>query len=335
MIKDKTVLILGAGASRPYGYPLMDDLRDDIIDNFEEHYVQYIRKHEEESVGRPADSSTTNDITNIAGDRARAFIKKFDGSKLMIDEFLAEDDNKDFRRIGKFAIVCSIVAFENESFNDRKKLKQEGDWYRSFYRQLFNALKPGQRHQLWDHKFSVVTFNYDRSFEYYIWDSLVNAFRGHTKSIEEKLNNIDIVHVYGQLLKLPWQHNKPWEKDPGYYDYKKIDSYDEIERCAKNIDIMHSSRKNSKRVIKARDLISKAKKLIFLGFGFDNFNMTTLGFPPILKTSHDIFWTQYKLDPIKVAVTNKLFLHDGKITTSRVPVDGNSNDLIIQPYLFQ
>ena len=34
MIKDKTVLILGAGASVPYGYPTMDKLRNDIIEKF-------------------------------------------------------------------------------------------------------------------------------------------------------------------------------------------------------------------------------------------------------------------------------------------------------------
>lgn len=331
MITDKTVLILGAGASRPYGYPLMDDLRDDIIDNFEGQYVQYIRKHEE-SVGRPEDSSMTNDITNIAGARARAFIKKFNGSHLIIDEFLAEDANKDFREIGKIAIASSIVAYENNSKFRGETLKEQGDWYTSFYRQLFRTLPPDQKHQIWDHKFSVVTFNYDRSFEYFLSNSLLNTFRSHTDLIQEKLNEIDIVHVYGQLLKLPWQYDKPWEKDPGYYDYKNIERFEEIDRCAKNIDIMYSTRQDSLRVKKAQELISNAKRLIFLGFGFDNFNMETLGFPPILDKGHDLFWTQIGLEERKINYLKKLFLPNG-VTTTRKPVNGNSKKLIDQ-YLF-
>ena len=34
MISDETVFVLGAGASAPYGYPIGNELRDDIRLNF-------------------------------------------------------------------------------------------------------------------------------------------------------------------------------------------------------------------------------------------------------------------------------------------------------------
>jgi len=45
MIKEKTVLILGAGASKPYGFPTGEELRREIIDNYVNDVITYIKNN--------------------------------------------------------------------------------------------------------------------------------------------------------------------------------------------------------------------------------------------------------------------------------------------------
>src|SRR5205823_5571052 len=51
----------------------------------------------------------------------------------------------------------------------------------------------------------IVTFNYDRSLEHFLFNAI-----GHTHNLDEGstaeiIGKLPIVHVYGQLGNLPWQ----------------------------------------------------------------------------------------------------------------------------------
>ena len=55
---------------------------------------------------------------------------------------------------------------------------------------------------------TIITFNYDRSLEHYLY----NTFLNFTKSLTEKekieeLKKLKIYHVYGKLADLPWESN--------------------------------------------------------------------------------------------------------------------------------
>ena len=45
MFRNKTVFVLGAGASKPYGYPIGRELIDDIIDNIERDKIFLPQRH--------------------------------------------------------------------------------------------------------------------------------------------------------------------------------------------------------------------------------------------------------------------------------------------------
>ena len=99
MIEESTVLILGSGASRPYGYPTAKGLRLDICKNFIDNYKPLV----------------SGDILGKAEiEEAERFVSHFNKSDIpSIDLYLALTPR--FLDIGKRAIVLSLLKAELES----------------------------------------------------------------------------------------------------------------------------------------------------------------------------------------------------------------------------
>lgn len=316
MIEKNTVLILGAGASVPYGYPTMEGLRNDIISNFENYYSRWF-------IPRDIDHLEKQEMLSYP----EKFVQRFDRANLIIDEFLAQPENRELLDVGKLAIVCSIVKYEKESKFRQKSYDPDSDWYTTLYRLLFRNLPSQEKYKVSKHALSIITFNYDRSLEYSLFDSFTNAIPINPTKIAYELNKMDINHVYGKIISLPWQNSNQ------YNDYRKIENDLQLKRCKNNIDVMFESRLDHPRVKKAQKVISESKRIFFLGFGFDDFNLKVLGFPEIISPTHDIYCTTYKLNARRKEEIVNLFSQKKKITSKRVFENWNCNRLIDQ-YLF-
>jgi hypothetical protein len=116
MITTPTVLVLGAGASYPYGFPTAAGLRQDICHAFE-----------------APDTNASVLIASYAGgdiDRERvfefrqAFLKSGQPS---IDAFL--DRRSEFLHIGKLAIAYCLIPYESEQHLYARDHQRGGDWY--------------------------------------------------------------------------------------------------------------------------------------------------------------------------------------------------------------
>lgn len=317
MIKDKTVFILGAGASAPYGYPTMEQLREDIINHFDEYYSRWLFPPNTEDFIREEKLS-----------QVRKFIDTYSKSGLIIDEFLSLDDNRDLLDWGKLAIVCSMVKFENESKFREESQDRDSDWYTTLWRMLYRNLPSDEKHNIFGYALSVITFNYDRSFEHFLFDSMWNTFRKQRKELTISLNNMKIHHVYGKLINLPWQDTN------AYNAYGTIDNEFQINRCANNIDVMFESRFENPRIIRAQEAITHAKRIFFLGFGFDDFNLKILGIPQNIKPTHNVYGTTFGLDNQKKTQIEELFINNKKVTSIREFEDTNCNSFIKQ-HLFE
>ena len=127
MIDEPTLFILGAGASKPYGFPLGAELRSQIISDFLSDYEQLL---------------ATSTMTKINGERelrdVKNFITHFKGAPTYsIDDYLAY--NPIFSYYGKIAIALYIRKKEIESkfIEDMDPKDAKEDWYRYlFYRML-------------------------------------------------------------------------------------------------------------------------------------------------------------------------------------------------------
>lgn len=260
MISDETVFILGAGASAPYGYPIGSGLRDDICLNFKPDMSAL----QEKSAG---DYEELKELMRGVAD----FIDCFRDSRIKsIDRWLSL--NRSYRDIGKLAIVNSIIKREHRgqlAFEGKEKLL---DWFSVLFNEMMvDIAKP--EHFMY-HKVGFITFNYDRVFEHLLYESLRNAFSEVPREeINRILSNIKVIHVYGCIDEPPWKK--------GGYNYGDNYTLSYLNAARKRIKIVGEGTGGyGLTEFSEEDLLLKAaKRVFFLGFGYDSQNLNILGIP--------------------------------------------------------
>ena len=306
MIKEETVFILGAGASKPYGYPTGAELRKIIINEF------HNQDHFNSLNNLDLDISKEYTINYIDD-----FINKFKlSSTKSIDLFLSR--NPKFMDIGKLAIKLSIYNSELGSIF-REKVEREEDWYSYLFDRLTNESTASDQYIITDNRIKFITFNYDRSLEHFLYESMINSYSEmDTGIIEHEVKKIKLIHMFGTISPLPWQEN-------GGLAYRKnkvfIDNAD-------NLDIIYN-KTDDPMIIEAQKYIRKAKLIFFLGFGYAKENLELLDFPHILQPDQKVFGTTYGFISKEVRdIKEKYFITEEIPEKNIVLEDCNSLDLI-------
>ena len=186
MITEKTVLILGAGASMGFHYPSGPQLK------------QLIRN----MLGNKSRSEyrTLHQLVPEA-EKIQTFVKALSKSgRTSIDAFL--ENRRDLMQIGKYAIAIALLKKEVETslFATENEITKEKNWYDY----LFGRMN-GSFDEFANNKIAFVTFNYDRSLEHYLFESLKNSYGKTDEEVTAVLKKIPIIHVHGQLGNLLWQ----------------------------------------------------------------------------------------------------------------------------------
>ncbi len=177
---------------------------------------------------------------------------------------------------------------KNLRFDDELK----DNWYFYLYnRMLDGCLTADSCERFGDSKVMFITFNYDRSLEHYLFKSLKNTFRmAPEAAIVEQLKRISIHHVYGQIDYLPWQN--------GQKSYGSNYSYEEILGIVPNIKTMFEMTASDKEELK--NAIGSARRIYFLGFGYDESNMRVIGLPDAIRPGHHVSGTYIEAKPKEV-----------------------------------
>jgi hypothetical protein len=298
MIDTPTLFILGAGASKPYGYPTGFELRVDIIRNFE---------------NRLSESLNKSQITGLDYDQhivlAREFINKFSKSNIYsIDKFLSL--NPFFAEIGKLSIVMSILESErqckftddlNPSFNNE-------DWYSLlFNRMISNCNQPEDFIKFSNNNVSFITFNYDRSLGHFIYEKFLNSFWQSKDNFERNLCEKDcktiipfpIIHVYGFVDKNQWHGGFPWKTE---LHFKKIKS------LSNNIKIISERTEIEKNKIEYE--ITKAKRIFFLGFCYADENLNAINCTDLINQKQRIYGTAKGMTAKEIAAVRSKLTHN-------------------------
>lgn len=315
MISEKTLFILGAGASLPYGYPSGKDLRKSISFNFVNDYVNYF-------CNSNVDQNNQNYINYL-----RKFSNKFyKSSNKSIDLFLSR--NPEFNSVGKLAITLEIFKAEFES-NFREKISNVNqDWYSYLFDRLTNTFKNKDQFKLSENEISFITFNYDRSLQQFLFESLFNSFESikDTEAANE-IRNIPILHVYGQIAPLPWEsHNSG-------ISYKRKIMSDIIDSANENIKLIDENN-NSDIGQNISEMIRSADRIFFLGFGYAKENLEVLNFPYIIKEEHKIFGTGLGLTDREITEISNTFFYPGLTNSKNIIIKNNFDNLqLIREYL--
>jgi hypothetical protein len=287
MIGIQTVLILGAGASSPYGFPTGQQLKDKICKGKDTILWQ-----------------------NCGFDRVqwRAFIDTLIRAGCSsVDTFL--ESRSEYVEIGKAAIAAQLLPCEKDStlFDmwvdvrlDATRAKQyEHNW--PWYEHIFGVLSDGVPFsELYRNRLSIITFNYDRSFEHFLITAMMNRYGRSESDCSGIINqHLEILHVYGSLGKLPWQTGADERKNVVAYGVAGLAEGARavrIRRAAENITILHEGHDNSSDFERARRLITQAEQALFLGFGYHPVNLRRLGIGGDVLLPHRAWGTAVALD---------------------------------------
>jgi hypothetical protein len=176
MIRKNTVLILGAGASIPYGFPSGYGLVQAICaPGFERLLIE----------------RGSGDFDNVEAGRFIHDLQRCGWQS--VDSFL--EHRPEFLTVGKAAIALALIPFEDSSrLSDR-------------------SVDPGWYDHLWSHmkappeslglnKLSILTFNYDRSLEQYFLTVARAAYGMNQQDAVRFVSSIPLVHLHGSLGEL-------------------------------------------------------------------------------------------------------------------------------------
>ena len=314
MIEENTILILGAGASFPYGYPTGDKLRIEIIEKFDFLYsrdvVPGLKKYPESRL-------------NFSNNRRKEFISTFKESRIQIDLFINKN-REYFEDLGKLAILLLLFEAERQKNHFFKaEIESKEDWYRDLYLKMMSDLPGRDDYTISRKDLSFVTFNYDRSLEEFLFSGLEKSHSNLPyDAIQKEMRRVRIYHVYGQLANLPWQNDSEGLRyyAPNIIDYSKL---------INNIKIIFDHRLKSSSLIDIRREIRQAKRIFFLGFGYLEANMKLLGFPDILKPNHKIYGTgRGYTQKERLGIRNKYFNTIKDIDNNVIIRDLNCKDLL-------
>ena len=245
MIRQKTVFIIGAGASAPFGFPTGNKLVDDVN--------RLISSRDEQQT-----------ISNVTGCR-RSLVEDFrlalvNSEKTSVDAFL--EHRPEYLEIGRAAIARALIPHENKNvlFDPSRY-----EWPRYLFNKMNAPFDKFEENQV-----SFITFNYDRLLDHFLFCAVSNTYGKNPEETAEQISPIPIIHLHGSLGDLLWQN-------PAGRDYDNVLSDRTLKIAAEKIKIIHEDiADRDKDFSRAKELLTSAKKIYFFGFGYDLTNMKRL-----------------------------------------------------------
>lgn len=240
MITTPTTLVLGAGASAPFGFPTGWDLYADVCSDLTKPTKQFFQL----MVNSGFDEK---ELTRFRDEL-------FYSGKSSIDAFLeGRADEQSFMTIGKAAIAGKLIPLESD--DNLFAVNIADNWYRYLW-QLLAAT----RDQFTDNRLCIITCNYDRSLERFLLLSLKHSYGLDGAEAEELLKAVPIVHVHGQL--------------GGCYDSSVAER--SVTKSSKQITVIYEGLDTAPELVEARQSLKVSDVICFLGFGYLATNLERL-----------------------------------------------------------
>jgi hypothetical protein len=279
------VLVLGAGASNEVNLPVGADLKTRIAERLDirfengyhqnsgDEHITYVLK----SIAAAADGGwgDINPLLNICW-----LIRDAMPQALSIDNFI--DSHRGDPRIalcGKLAIARCILEAEAGStltidrsniYNKMNFAGVAGTWYNAFFQLLTENCSVDQIVERLA-SVAVISFNYDRCFEHYLYHSLQNFYGISPAEAARLLGSLEIHHPYGMVGPLPWMSSG------GGIEFGSNPGHQQLREIAGQLRTFTEGTDPAKSDINAiRATVANARRVAFLGFAFHRLNIDLL-----------------------------------------------------------
>ena len=179
-----------------------------------------------------------------------------------VDQFL-EDQGEGWIKLGKHAIAASLLPREKLDLLFRDP-RNDSNWLKILFRGMKGTIESFPQNKL-----TVITYNYDRSIEQFLFTSLKSIYDLKDDACASVLDKFPIIHLHGQL--------SPITGKPGtIVGYGEELTSPRVMLCAKNIRIIHEPIEGVAEFDQAHKAIQNAEKIAFLGFGYNKKNLDRL-----------------------------------------------------------
>jgi len=241
-----TVFVLGAGASKPFGFPTGAELRTRLCTELVLGHGLYLLLLK--------CGHSQQEVENFRLAFERSAINS-------IDAFIALRPT--FQTIAEQAIAAVLMPLENETTLNK------GDWYQIVWNEMLAGVSTTE--ELLLNTIRFITFNYDRSLEQYLLGAIQHTFDLEPEAAYQCLSRIPIHHVYGSL--------GAYTSGIGfqYHERKDEDIKLAILNAQKSIKTIPSVR--GPLDVTAAEWLSHAEHVFILGFGFDAVNCARIDLP--------------------------------------------------------
>ena len=261
MITTRTVFVVGAGAGVPYGFPTGYQLRTEIRNGESRiHHSQHLPAVADSLGLYPSPLSELKEALWATTPRS-------------IDSLLVE--REDLLDVGKVAIAATLLPYERSVAMYAETVRQgevvdRGDWIGFLLDRVFGE------GQTVSPAVSFVTFNYDRLLEHRLTTMAAALWRLEpTEAWARIRDEVEIVHVYGSLGEYspePSDRTVHWTLNGG----PSAARADRVREAVESISLVHERSDETDQVTRAKEIIGQAERVWFLGFGFDETNMSRL-----------------------------------------------------------
>lgn len=287
MFNKKTVIVVGAGASKEAGLPTGQELKTQIVSLLDIRFEWRDQKSGDvticEALRLFVKDETPKDINPHL--HAARHICDAMPQAISIDNFLdAHGGDEKIELCGKLAIVRSILHAERRSllyFDPSRNGRQHPDfrslentWYNTFFQVLTENCRIEDLSER-AKSVGLIIFNYDRCVEHFLYHALQNYYKLQPQKAAEIVRQIEIYHPYGKVGALPWQ-----ETD-GAVDFGAEPSAAQLLSLAGQIKTFtEGTDPDSSEVFSIRKSMRNSSTVVFLGFAFHRLNMQLI-FPEI------------------------------------------------------
>jgi len=279
MIRRKTVLILGAGASWHLGYPTGEELVRGIIRTIENSVVDHPQI--------PRLQQRLNEFAMM-----ESFADMLDSHAAKnIDLFL--NSSPEFSEIGRILIINELLKREKLTRSGALQLRSRNiyNWYGILKEALMTDLSAPD--DFLKNQLSIITFNYDISLDYFLNKTLreTSFIKG---VVDEYLNKLEIIHIYGKI-------DNPYD-DYGRYGKQSTTgndtmSYYQARKLKDGIHVIGEQKQNELQedsaVLRAKELIKDAERAFIFGYGFDKNNSRLIRLNSLNDLDKEVYCTNY------------------------------------------
>lgn len=315
MVDWDSVFILGAGASRPYGFPIGTRLLEHMYNQLTEQSFVHLLM---DTLYKREEKVFENEI--------RQFRDNLDCAD-SIDDLIARLSlrNKIFASIGKICIVYTLSQFEDRKLltysetnhDDARGMRIRYRFVRGWYSRIWSLLYE-QAYRLEDilkNKVTFITFNYDRSLEQFLYKKAKGLLCGSEEEADAVMSDFieeKVIHIYGKIGALPWERRQPSvtsdyapvipmrelrplrNKDP----YQRDAVYRQLLSLSDQIITYNEAVNDRELRRRTHNAIRNAHTISFLGFGYHEPNLRVLcpsGYRQRKRGPHRVMGTAYQM----------------------------------------